>query len=281
MKIGEETKRSEEDKQEETKQETAQPESPQNEMENNSDAENVPESEMEKENAEALGQVTPNDEVQNVEFSEETETNTFKTEPPASVSNKEFTTNPNQTDSESNHANMPEPISGDALSAESILPANASEELSVPDKQSRFFFRQHQHYFTRTKAQNKFRNRTESSTSDLRRPVPHRRNPHTVHPLQTRKTLPPLRSALLPLRRRRPGSSAGKSIPRIWYTSQEDNAALETTAFCNTAITTSDICSCAAVKTESTSLVFPEATISRNSSWQACSASQALKKARS
>lgn len=132
MKIGEETKRSEEDKQEETKQETAQPESPQNEMENNSDAENVPESEMEKENAEALGQVTPNDEVQNVEFSEETETNTFKTEPPASVSNKEFTTNPNQTDSESNHANMPEPIPGDALSAESILPANASEELSVP-----------------------------------------------------------------------------------------------------------------------------------------------------
>lgn len=117
MKIGEETKRSEEDKQEETKQETAQPESPQNEMENNSDAENVPESEMEKENAEALGQVTPNDEVQNVEFSEETETNTFKTEPPASVSN---------------HANMPEPIPGDALSAESILPANASEELSVP-----------------------------------------------------------------------------------------------------------------------------------------------------
>ena len=77
MKIGEETKRSEEDKQEETKQETAQPESPQNEMENYSDAENVPESEIEKENAEALGQVTPIDEVQNVEFSEETETNTF------------------------------------------------------------------------------------------------------------------------------------------------------------------------------------------------------------
>lgn len=152
MKIGEETKRSEEDKQEETKQETAQPESPQNEMENNSDAENVPESEMEKENAEALGQVTPNDEVQNVEFSEETETTrhgetTFKTgqpvltseeiaakhsEPLTSVSKEEPTTNPNQSDSESNRANMPEPIPGDALSAESILPVNVSEEPSAP-----------------------------------------------------------------------------------------------------------------------------------------------------
>ena len=152
MKIGEETKRAEEDKQEETKQETAQPESPQNEMENNSDAENVPESEMEKENAEALDQATPNDEVQNVEFSEETETTrhgetAFKieqpvltgegiaakhSEPPISVSKEEPTTNPNQTDSESNHANMPEPIPGDVLSAESILPANASEEPSVP-----------------------------------------------------------------------------------------------------------------------------------------------------
>ena len=152
MKIGEETTRPEADKQEETKQETAHPESPQNETENNSDAENVPESEMEKENAESLGQDTPNDEMQNVEFSEETETTrhgetTFKTrqpvltseeiaakhsEPPTSVSKEEPATNPNQSDSESNHANMPEPIPGDALSAESILPVNVSEESSAP-----------------------------------------------------------------------------------------------------------------------------------------------------
>lgn len=190
MKIGEETKRSEEDKQEETKQETAQPESPQNEMENNSDAENVPESEMEKENAEALGQVTPNDEVQNVEFSEETETNTFKTELPASISNEEFTTNPNQTDSESNHANMPEPIPGDALSAESILPANASEELSVPVSSPDSSSDSTNTILQESKAQNKFRNRTESSTSDPRRPVPHRRNPHTVHTQTEKHSLP-------------------------------------------------------------------------------------------
>lgn len=124
MKIGEETKRPEEDKQE-----TDPPESPQIETENNSDAENVPESEMEKENAESLGQDTPNDEVQNVEFSEETETTrhgetTFKTgqpvltseeiaakhsEPPTSVSKEEPTTNPNQSDSDSTNTILQEP----------------------------------------------------------------------------------------------------------------------------------------------------------------------------
>ena len=280
MKIGEETKRSEEDKQEETKQETAQPESPQNEMENNSDAENVPESEMEKENAEALGQVTPNDEVQNVEFSEETETNTFKTEPPASVSNKEFTTNPNQTDSESNHANMPEPIPGDALSAESILPANASEELSVPvsspDSSSDSTNTILQE--PKPKTSSEIELNPAPQTSDV--PSPPKKSTYSPSTPNPKNTPSPSVSPSAPSQTAT-CSSAGKSIPRIWYTSQEDNAALETTAFCNTAITTSDICSCAAVKTESTSLVFPEATISRNSSWQACSASQALKKARS
>ncbi len=139
MKIGEETKRPEEDKQEETKQETAQLESPQNEMENNSDAENVPESELEKENAESLGQDTPNNEVQNVEFSEETEATrqgetTFKTEkpvptseeisakysePPASVSKEEPSVPVNSPDSSSDSTNTilqePKPKTGSEL----------------------------------------------------------------------------------------------------------------------------------------------------------------------
>ena len=74
-------------------------------------------------------------------------------------------------------------------------------------------------------------------------------------------------------------TSAGKLPPRIWFIFQEDNAPFATTVFCNTDTTISDISFCAADQMAGTYLVYPEATTSRNSLWQACSAFPASKKA--
>lgn len=52
-----------------------------------------------------------------------------------------------------------------------------------------------------------------------------------------------------------------------------------TTVFCNTDTTISDISFCATDQMAGTYLVYPEATTSRNSLWQACSAFPASKKA--